>query len=130
MFKRIKSLFKTVELIKSFLSRLLLEIGDMKNSLMELKEDYPGILTREEWQVYKKPINFLHDGSEYVGKAVAISKNNEVLYAGRCIGYGSMINNALDDDGDIHSTTRLFLAFEDEDNKIYTIEDGMDINIL
>jgi hypothetical protein len=41
-----------------------------------------------------------------------------------------MINNALDDDGDINSTTRLFLAFEDEDNKIYTIEDGMDINIL
>jgi hypothetical protein len=108
-------------LIKS--QEAILEGISKINSLTFLRSD--------EIETYVSPMKFLHDASIFADKKVIITKDNEEVISGLCVGYGTIINNVVEFNGftsDIIANIKKFYVIETEnEKKIITLEEGMSI---
>lgn len=121
-FTQYRQIFESLKDIKDSLSRM-----DMFSSL----PDY-------EKRIYTSAFSYLHNAYDYVDRTVTIVDNyNNILYTGHCIGFGTVINNAIVDSkkttNKMNTVLRKFLVLrinDDDAEKVVTIENNMKVKIM
>lgn len=84
---------------------------------------------------YKKPLEFLSSARKFVDHRVVIhDSNNEVIIIGRCIGFGTLINNVIDEDpfgASLLTKIKRFYAIKKDsgEEEIITIDNTMTIDL-
>lgn len=88
-------------------------------------------LRPDEIETYVSPMKFLHSASIFADEIVTVKKDCDIIAKGRCVGYGTIINNVVEFDGfgsHIVANIKKFYVIETSDEKkMITLEDGMDI---